>query len=320
MRIFVAIGRARTLTEASEALRIPLFTASRALKRIERSAQLVLIRRDETGLHLTEVGHEYLKACHSVLQAHQAAMEVLLARQAEPEGLLHIAAPVTFVQEVLSPVLAEFLESFPKLRVNLSLYCSDWHQEPNATHDIFLKVRMPSESRYQMKLFPPIRQGVFASPRYLADHSEPAHPIDLERHECLAFTESGHRAYWKFWQAGEHLSVNPVTRIIVADPYVLTRLAIDSAGLTVLPLWIAREHVNTGALVQVLKEWTVEPVVFCALYNGRPRAASKEGAFLNFLASIVGGPKDPRCAGADPNDLFVRGNVEELTLATVLKP
>lgn len=317
MRIFVAIGRARTLTEASEALKIPLFTASRALKRIERMAQLVLIRRDESGLHLTEVGHEYLKACQSVLQTHQAAMEVLLARQMEPEGLLHVAAPVTFVQHVLSRILWEFLESFPKLRVKVSL-CSDPHQEPSATHDVFLKVRIPNESRYQMKLFPPIRQGLFASPRYLADHPQPVHPVDLESHECLAFSESDHRTYWKFWRAGDHLSVNPITRIIVADPYTLTRLAIDSAGLTVLPLWIAREHVNTGDLVQVLTEWTVDPIVFCALYTGRPRAASKEGAFLNFLASVLGGPKDPRCAGADPNDLFVHGSLERNAIVSLL--
>ncbi len=310
MRIFVAIGRARTLTEAAEALKVPLFTASRALKRIERTAQLALIRRGESGLHLTDVGQEYLKACQSVLQAHQAAMEVLVARQLEPEGILHVAAPITFVQDVLSHILCEFLDTFPKLRVDVSLYCADWNQEPKATHDVFFKVRSPGESRHQMKLFPPIRQGVFASPRYLASHPETSHPIDLEDHECLAFSETDHRAYWKFWKEGEHLSVNPVTRIIIGDPYTLAQLAIDSAGITVLPLWIAREHVDTGALVQILTEWTVEPIFFCALYSGRPRPISKEGAFLNFMGSIIGGPRDPRCAGADPNELFFIGSQE----------
>ena len=304
MRIFVAIARARSLTEAAETLKVPLFTASRALKRIERTAQLALIRRGESGLHLTEVGQDYLKACQSVLQAHQVATEVLVARQAEPEGVLHVAAPVTFVQDVLSHVLGEFLDSFPKLKVDISLYCANWNQEPKANHDIFFKVRSPSESRHQMKLFPPIRQGLFASPRYVACHPEARHPIDLESHECLAHTEAEHRTYWKFWKAGEHLSVNPVNRIIVADPHCLARLAINSAGISVLPLWMAREHVSTGALVEILPEWTVEPIFFCALYSGRPRPISKEGAFLNFMASVLGGPKDPRCAGADPNELF----------------
>lgn len=319
MRIFVAIGTARTLTEASEALKIPLFTASRALKRIERLAQLVLLRRDEAGLHLTDVGQEYLKACQTALQAHQAAMEVLLARKAEPEGLLHVVAPVVFVQDVLSHILSEFLDSFPKLRVKLSLYCSDWNQEPNASHDVFLKVRVPSESRYQMKLFPAIRQGLFASPRYLADNPAPEHPTHMESHECLAFTETDHRAYWKFWQAGEHCSVNPNSRITVSDPHALAQLAIDSAGLTVLPLWIARKHVEAGDLVQVLTDWTVDPMVFCALYNGPSRVASKEGAFLNFLGSVLGGPKDPRCAGSNPKDLFVHGNLELNAILPLLK-
>ena len=309
MRIFAAIGNARTLTEASEALKKPLCTASRALRRIESAAKLTLLRRDESGLHLTEVGRQYMEACQTALHAHQAATEVLLARQAEPEGVLHVLTPLIFVQNVLSHVLCDFLDAFPKMRVKVSLY-SGSQQEPNANHDVFMKYGMPKDSRYQMKVFAPIRQGLFANPRYLANHPGPTHPDDIQNHECIGYTDTDQREYWKFWQKGEYLSVLPKFRISVSDPRSLTRMVIGCTGISVLPLWLARKHVEAGNLVQLLPDWTLNPIPFCALYNGPARAASKEGAFLSFLGSVMGTPKDPRCAGADPKELFVQGALE----------
>lgn len=313
MRVFAAIGRARTLTEAADQLKMPLFTVSRALKRIEGSAQVVLVRRDGSGLRLTELGQEYLLACHSALQAHQAATDVLFSRQTEPDGMLHIGAPVTFTQEVLSHILVDFLRSFPKLRVELSL-CSDSSQEPKASHDVFLKAGAPSESRHHMKLFPPIRQGLFASPEYLTACPRPMHPLDLQHHDCLGIGPGGNQFTWAFSHGNERLSVHPSARITVADPATLSRLALNSAGITMLPVWLAREHVNTGNLVEVLPDWIPDPAVFCALYRGRPSPSSKEGAFLSFLTSVLGGTRDPRCKGCDPRQIFVHNESAGIVL------
>lgn len=304
MRIFLAIGSARTLTEAASQLKMPLFTISRALKRIEGSAQAVLLRRDGSGLQLTELGQEYLLACRSALQAHQAATDVLFSRRTEPDGILHIAAPVTFTQQVLSQILVDFLVSFPKLRVELSICCEST-QEPKASHDIFLKAGVPNESRHTMKMFPPVRQGLFATPQYLTTHPEPLHPLDLQQHDCLGVGPGGIQLLWIFSRDNERLSVYPDARITVADPATLACLALNSAGITMLPRWLAQEHVKMGSLVEVLPSWIPDPVNMCALYSGRPNSASKEGAFLSYLASVLGGPKDPRCKGGDPKQLFV---------------
>lgn len=304
MRIFIAIGTARTLTDAAEDLKMPLFTVSRALKRIEATAELGLIRRDGSGLRLTDIGEEYMQACHAVLQAHETANNILLASKTEPEGILHIAAPVTFTQAVLSQVLSDFLVSFPKLQVDVSLY-SDMKHEPKASYDIFLRGGMPGESRHRMKLFPSIRQGLYASPAYLAKHPEPIHPSDLERQECIV--DQINSSPWILTRAGERVSVHLTPRVTMADPVSLARFALKFGGITVLSRWLAHPYVNAGELVEVLPDWTPNPVVFCALYTGHLSPTSKEQTFLTFLNSIVGGPKDPRCQGLDPKQFFVHG-------------
>ena len=313
MHIFVAIGRAQTLTEASHQLDMPLFTVSRALKRIEETAHVVLVRRSISGLHLTDLGREYLDACQAALEAHRAAADVLLSGNTEPTGVLHIAAPVTFVQHVLSHVLMDFLKAFPQLKLDLLLF-SDVLQAPKVSHDIFLNVGLPNDSGYLFKRFPSIRQGLFASPEYLQSHPCPTHPLELERHNCLGLPPGGKQSTWHLSQATERLSIRPEGCITVLDPATLSHLALGSAGIAVLPRWLAREHIDTGALVEILPDWTLDAAGFYAMYKDRIRPGSKEGAFLSFLASLLGSVNDPRCRGADPQQFFIQKPMNKNTL------
>ncbi len=281
---------------------MPLFTVSRALKRIEATAQLALIRRDGSGMQLTDVGEEYLRACHSVLEAHRTAINVLVSRKSEPEGVLHVSSPVTFVQSVLSQILPEFLKTYHKVRVEASLFTENT-QEPKAPHDIFLRGGMPNESRYRLKLFPAIRQGLFASPGYLATHPEPLSPFDLECHECI--TDAYNRSPWNLSRADEQATVHITPRVTIADATALAELAVRSGGIAILPRWLAHRYISTGNLIEVLQDWTPAPIIFCALYTGHLIPASKEHAFLSFLGSVLGGPKDPRCNGENPQKFFV---------------
>ncbi len=304
MRIFVAIGQARTLTEAAVSLGIPLFTVSRVLKRIEVKAKLVLIRRGASGLQLTGAGREYLGACLGFLDSLQAVDEVVEKHRKAPEGVLRVSSPVPFAPHVLAPILPGFQKQYPDLRVDITLYCSNWDQSPNAVHDIFLKVKSPRDSRLHQTVFPAIRQGLFASREYLASRGEPTLPYDLEHHACLGQTRDHSAFAWNLSRKSEQVPVRPNYALVVSDIDVLVELVLQSGGIAVLPLWRAHPEVACKRLIRVLPKWTPTGIPFCALHTRRTRMASREAAFLALLGDIVGTRKDPRCNGADPALFF----------------
>ena len=211
---------------------------------------------------------------------------------------------MTFARSVLSIILPTFRIQFPKLVIQLDLYSSEWKQEPTALHDIFFKVRRAQHSRHHQKMFPAIRQGLFASPAYLEAHSPPVHPHDLDRHTCVGDSEDGTVPPWNLTQNKERISVRPRFSVMVDDPEIQARFALESCGIALLPLWLAERYRNEGRLVPVLKNWTPDHIVFCALHAGRLRNAPKENAFLKYLGHILGTTADPRCEGRDPNMLF----------------
>jgi len=51
IRIFTVVGQQGTLTSAAGKLRLPTSTVSRALTRLEKSLDVLLIRRSSRGLH-----------------------------------------------------------------------------------------------------------------------------------------------------------------------------------------------------------------------------------------------------------------------------
>ncbi len=304
MNIFVALDGVHTFTAAAVSLQLPLFTVSRAVRRVERFAGVTLVKRDHAGLAFTDVGREYLEACREILEAQARAMAVLKAHRAEPEGMLRIGAPVTFAQSVLSVILPPFQARFPKLSIDLDLYSSEWNQEPTASHDVFLKVRTPQQSQRHLKTFPAIRQGLFASPTYLKAHTAPKHPGDLGDHTCVGHSEDGTFPPWNLSRGNEHIPFQPHLAVAVDDPEVQARFALAGSGIALLPLWLAESYRVDGRLVPLLEDWVPDSIVFCALHAGRLRMASKENKFLDYLAEILGTASDPRCQSRDPRALF----------------
>ncbi len=300
----MTLEHARTLTAAAAALQLPLFTVSRAIKRLEKLAGVLLLKRDHAGLKLTDLGREYLAACKNVLDAQAKAEAILHHHKAEPEGTLRIGSPVTFARSVLATILPTFNARFPRLIIELDLYSSEWKQEPTAVHDIFFKVRTPQQSRHHQKTFPAIRQGLFASPAYLKTHTPPLHPVDLDHHTCVGHSEDGTFPPWNLNMGGEHIPVQPRLSVVVDDPEIQAQFALASSGIALLPLWLAEDYKNEGTLVPVMEGWIPDPVVFCALYAGRHRSTHKENAFLNYLEGVLGTAKDPRCQNRNPKLFF----------------
>src|ERR1700683_5343630 len=103
VRTFVAVAQAGTLTAAAKELGIPASTVSRALTRLEKHLDVLLVQRSSRGLVLTDSGKEYLQSCRRALQTLKHGSDVLQVRRHRPSGFIKVACPVTMARDVLAP-------------------------------------------------------------------------------------------------------------------------------------------------------------------------------------------------------------------------
>ena len=311
MRIFVAVGETRTYTEAAAALGIPVSKVSRAIQSIEKASRLRLVGRTDRSVTLTAAGHAYLVSCRQALAAVQASSDVLLAHRSEVEGLLRVGVPPVFARSVLIPLFPQLKRKYPRLRLALLLYTSEWDRFPAAEHDLLIKLRKPDESsretRFHHKAFPSIRQGLFASPAYLARHTPIRSLDDLAAHRCIGYSTNAEINLWEGRYGGKQVRFDPAFDLVVSDAEMQLTMAQDGLGVALLPLWLAHADVVTGRLVPVLPDFEAEPILFNILHSGRARLSVKERVFLSFLDGIIATERDPRVQGQDPRAFFNLG-------------
>jgi LysR family transcriptional activator of dmlA len=304
VRTFVTIGREGTLTAAARELNLPTSTVSRALTRLEKHLDVLLVQRSPRGLVMTDFGKEYLQTCKRALRTLRDGSELLESHREQPHGLVKIACPITMARSIFAPLLKEFLERYPNLRVEIEPYSSGWDQEPREDVDVFFKVRAPRDSLRRVRPYPGTKRGLFASPDYIAARGNPATPDELVTHTCIG---SG---IWKLSRGSKIAAPHIVFRVVVSDPVVHLDLALSGFGIAILPLYMAKRSDTRNRLMPVLPLWSPEPIILCALFSGPARLTPKVQALLDFLGEYIGTDRDPRLHGVPAKGLFTDARLE----------
>ncbi len=304
VRIFVIAARTATFSGAARELELPTSTVSRSITRLERYLGLLLVQRGQRGVVLTDAGTEYLGSCKQALQTLKDGGELLEGHRVHPAGLLRVACPITMARAFLAPILLSFLNSHSELQVEIYPYCSGFDKEPNENVDVHFKVREPNDSRRRVRHYPATKLALYASRRYVSEFGVVKEPEDLQAHRCIGDGSESLWAKWKLTKGKRSVILDLSFQVMATDPEVHRKLALGGAGVTMLPIWMAKDPAFGSELVPVLPGWRPDSLPLCALYSGTSTMTPKVKAFLDFVSGYLGTDKDPRAAGCSANDCF----------------
>ena len=223
MRVFVAVADSGGLSAAGRRLAMPLTTVSRHLKALEEALDVRLVTRTTRRLSLTEPGRAYLETCRRVLGDLDAAERRLTGEQAEPQGILALTAPVVFGRRHVLPVVAAYLDAFPRMAARMLLVdrVVDLVEEGL---DLGIRIGHLPDSSMRATQLGTVRYVTCASPAYLARAGVPETPKDLAGHRCISFNTFSNAERWAFsGRKPEMVAVEPRLIVNAADA------AIDAA-------------------------------------------------------------------------------------------
>lgn len=303
IQIFICAAQTGTLNAAARTLNVPPSTVSRAITRLEKEVDLQLMRRTSRGINLTEVGRDYLEKCAVALNQLNAAHEMLGINRVKPRGTIRLAVTTAFARDVLTPILKYFMEQYPEIRLQIFFHGGKFSTSLDDNLDFYFQIGKPKDSSLRVKMFQPIRQGIYASPSYLKQNGLPSEPSNLREHFCIGYAPKD-SATWRLKSKTENQSVKLALRVSVADPVIHKHLAIDGLGIAQLPVWAALPEVEAGRLIEVLSEWQSEPLYFHVLYAERSSMAPKIKIFLEFVEQYIATEYDPRNRHYQAGDFF----------------
>lgn len=119
VRLFLALCRSRTVSEAGRALGVDSSTVSRRLSALEEALAASLFDRGHDGIAATKAAEDLLPVAEemeAVMLRFTSAAEGL---EREVSGLVRIACPPDVADVVIAPLLRELFAKHPALRVEI---------------------------------------------------------------------------------------------------------------------------------------------------------------------------------------------------------
>jgi DNA-binding transcriptional LysR family regulator len=304
MRVFVRVAEAGSFSRAADSLAVTTAQVSRAVTRLEAHLQTRLIQRTSRSMSLTEAGERYLMRCEEILSLVRLAGAEVVGSTAMPSGRLRIHATIAFGQHYLAPLIADYQQFYPDVRVDLIL----GQRVPDMIEEGFdlsvVVAHALPDSAFISQQIGAAYAVLCASPQYVAKHGLPDSIDALQNHACLQLSLGDMPpGQWIFDDAQatvlRHRQSVPFS-VNLAEAMVQSLC--KGMGIGPLPVRVALPHLRDGSLVRVLPTLSLRPNNIFALYPSRRYVDAKVRSFVAFLRERV-----PIELNRDEEDLHAAG-------------
>ena len=244
LRVLVVVQRAGSLSAAADELGLAQSSVSEQVARLERSLGFALLERSPSGVRPTARGADLLARISGPVDALAAALG-----DGDADGdeirTVFLGGPAEFLSEVVLPRIRRSLPATVHLATRFGLADDLLDDLRSGSIDVLvsaLAVRgsdLVSEPIYD-------EEFVLVAHRQWADGEPPLDTIPV-----LAYGPELPivRRYWRsvFGRRPDQL----VATVVASDLRALLRLALDGAGMTALPRYLADPHLEAGTLVEL---------------------------------------------------------------------
>ena len=287
VEVFVSVIETQSLTKAARRLGIGVSTVSKKLSELEARAEARLLNRTTRKLYVTEMGKRLYERCLKITDEIEKAETELWEQSRAPNGRLRIAAPVVLGRTQIAPLLTPFLRRYPDIRVELALSprTADLIEEGI---DVAIRLVRSDQVEHGMQRICPNRRVFCASPGYLREHGEPAHPDALSGHACLVALTNEAFDRWPYVRGRSVGSVRVSGPLVSDNVDVLRQAAIDGLGVAYLGLSLVAPDLQAGRLRQVLNGHAVQDSLIVALVPHVDFVPQRAAVFIAFLRERFG--------------------------------
>lgn len=285
LAVFAAVARHQSFSKAALELGVSASALSHSLKGLETRLGVRLLNRSTRAVVPTDAGQHLLEQLLPTLNHLQSALEELAHHSDEPVGRLKISAPRGAIDELLAPVLLDYMVRYPRIQVEVV----EQELMPRLIEDgydaaIFYGDLLPKEM-IGVPLGPPQRYLVVGSPTYLAERGTPQHPRELSRHACIGYRLTpSHHYRWAFaGEEGALLEIEVTGPLTTSTPALYLGAAEAGLGLAYCLEEEVSKQLAQGKLVSVLEQWCPTFVGFSLFYPSRHQLGSGLRALIDML-------------------------------------
>lgn len=290
LRIFLRIAQCGSFTQAADQLGLPRASVSGALQQLEARLGTRLLHRTTRRVRLTSDGESLLERASSLVHDMEALEHQFRAAGQGMQGRLRVDVPSRIAHRMLAPALPDFLARHPGIELELgsSDRMVDLAQEGV---DCALRVGLLAPSSLVARPLGSFSLINCASPQYLQRHGVPAsaHDLQAQNHRQVNYAPAtgGRYAPWEWQEDGQLRVLNLPGYVAASNVDTYIACAVSGMGLIQVPAFDVQEHLQAGALVEVLPLQRAPAMPVHLLYPHRRHLANRVQAFGAWVNTLL---------------------------------
>jgi DNA-binding transcriptional LysR family regulator len=290
MVFFAEVAERGGFAAAGRALGIPKSRLSRRVAELEGRLGVQLLQRSTRQLSLTPAGELYLRHSIAMRDAAEAAAEAIAQVQTEPRGLVRISCPITLAQSGVGVLVSQFMRRYPAVQIEMRILnrAVDLIEEGI---DLALRVRPVIEDSTTLvaKKLAIARPVLLASPEQLRRQGPVGTVDEVGRLDTVAQSAADGRVSWCLeGPHGESHTVQHRPRYLADDLLTLKFAVVEGVGASILPVYMCKEDLDAGRLVEVLPGWGPPASILHVVFPSRRALVPAIRKLIDFLGEHVG--------------------------------
>lgn len=286
--VVIAVARRGGFALAAAELGMSPSAVSHAVRLVEERIGQPLFARTTRSVSLTEAGKALVETAGPALQDIAERMDRIRAIKGRPSGLLRLNVPNIAIPLTVTPVVAAMAERYPDVTIEL-LADQGLVDIVGEGFDAGIRLgEMIAQDMVTVRLTPPFKAVMVASPAYVGKHGRPRSVADLANHNCIGYrlVRSGALYRWDLTEDGKNVVVETKGTVIVTDSLAAIDLALAGVGLAYVFEPMVRADLAAGRLVQTLPQSAIEEPGLFLYFPRRAAMAPKLRAFIDTAQEI----------------------------------
>lgn len=280
---FLRVTEESSFSAAARTLDVDPSTISKMIQRLETRLEVRLFHRTSRVLKLTQEGERFLAGAQRVIAALEDAEQALESEDSEAIGVLRVNCTPAFARYHLAPLMPEFIERYPHLRMEFMLSGTALDIFEHQI-DVSIQGGQIPDSTLVAKRVVASRWMMCASPAYLRKAGVPRDLEELKQHRCLNFLPGSYRSRWPVKGSPQTELLDLPAGLAANSGDMLCALACLGMGIARLADFHIGAQLASGELVPVLPEYqldALEPLF--AVYASKRHLSPRVRAFLDLL-------------------------------------
>ncbi|MDG4897803.1 LysR family transcriptional regulator [Mesorhizobium sp. WSM4976] len=286
--VIVAVARRGGFALAAAELGMSPSAVSHAVRLVEERIGQPLFARTTRSVSLTEAGKALVETAAPALQDIAERMDRIRGVKGRPAGLLRINASNIAIPLAMTPVAAAMAERYPDVTVEI---VADQGLIDIVGEGFDAGIRlgeMIAQDMVTVRMTPPFKAVIVASPAYVGKHGRPRDVADLANHNCIGYrlVRSGALYRWDLNDKGKDVVVETHGTAVVTDSLGAIDLALAGVGLAYVFEPLVRADLAAGRLAQMLPQTAIDEPGLFLYFPRRASMAPKLRAFIDTAQEI----------------------------------